>query len=324
MATDTNRLVGAVDVGGTKVAIGLVDLDGRVQYQKSIPTNLLTTPAMAVDAIAASLAECVAATNAGLMGIGIGCTGPVDPILGVVGKVALLPGWEGCALVKGLASRFNVSVAMENDADAAAMAEATWGSGRGVDRFLYITLSTGIGTGFVIDGKLYRGVDGSHPEMGHHGIDPTGPACYCGARGCWESLASGSAIQAWFGENEPSQKRSTPLGAKQIFDLYRQGDALAARAVERLSTYVGIGLANLTTILVPGTIALGGGLLQSSDVFLSSAIDVFRSRCLEVPAHKTIVRPAMLRNDVGLLGAAAVWMQRPPEVSLDLGQEVGQ
>jgi glucokinase len=206
---------------------------------------------------------------------------------------------------------------MENDADAAALAEATWGSGIGVDRFLYVTLSTGIGTGFLMQGQVYRGVEGAHPEMGHHTIDPSGPKCYCGATGCWESLASGSAIKEWYLHNDRSRRFSPDsFSAETIFELCRAGDPLAAQAIDRLSYYVGLGLANLTTILVPGLVAIGGGLTLGSDIFLDRAVEIFRSCCHEVPSEKTTVRTASLQNDVGLAGAAAVWVQRRRQADL--------
>jgi glucokinase len=201
---------------------------------------------------------------------------------------------------------------MENDADAAALAEATWGSGLGVERFLYITLSTGIGAGLLLGGTVYRGKGGSHPEMGHHSIDPMGPECYCGAKGCLESLASGNALRDWFLENDREHRFSPEtLDARAIFDLYRSGDAVAQKTVERLSYYVGLGLANLTTILVPDVIAIGGGLIRGSELFLDRALQVFGARCGEVPVERTVVRTANLEENLDLAGAAAVWFHPP-------------
>jgi glucokinase len=315
--TDDRDLIGAIDIGGTKVAIGLVTLDGQIKNRRNIRTDSLPDGAAALDAIESKLNECLREASTPISSIGIGCTGPVDPISGVVGKVANLPGWQGLKLVDELAKRFSVPVAMENDADAAALAEATWGSGIGVDRFLYVTLSTGIGTGFLQQGQVYRGVDGAHPEMGHHTIDPSGPKCYCGASGCWESLASGNAIREWYLENDHSHRfTADSFSAETIFELNRAGDALAGKAIDRLSYYVGLGLANLTTILVPGLITIGGGLTLSSDTFLDRAVEAFRSRCREVPSEKTMVRTASLQNDVGLAGAAAVWVQRRRQADL--------
>src|SRR5262249_56822466 len=121
-------------------------------------------------------------------GIGIGATGPVDPILGEFGDVDFLPGWRGKNLVRDLEQNFNVRVALENDGDAAALAEAGWGAGRNRKRLIYVTVGTGIGGGIILDGQLYRGVDAAHPEVGPQIVDPTGPACSCGFRGFWASL----------------------------------------------------------------------------------------------------------------------------------------
>jgi glucokinase len=303
------QLVGAIDIGGTKVAVGLVAHDGHISSRRSIPTRQLANSTIGVAAIATSLIECIKESGAAPKGIGIGCTGPVNPITGEIGKVANLPGWHGCRIVEEISTRTGIRTVMENDADAAALAEATWGSGRGVERFLYITLSTGIGGGFLVGGAVYRGAGGSHPEMGHHSIDPTGPACYCGARGCWESLASGNALRDWFLENDREHRFSVEtLSALTVFELYASGDTVAEKAVERLSHYVGIGIANLTTILVPDVIAIGGGLTRGSAVFLDRAVHIFRQRCGEVPAERTLVRTAVLEENLGLAGAAAVWL----------------
>jgi glucokinase len=303
------QLVGAIDIGGTKVALGLVAHDGRVLARRSIPTRDLANATIGVEAIASSLTECIQESGIAPEGIGIGCTGPVDPITGEIGKVANLPGWHGCRIVEEITSRIGMRTVMENDADAAALAEATWGSGRGVERFLYITLSTGIGAGFLLGSNVYRGAGGSHPEMGHHAIDPAGPPCYCGARGCWESLASGNALRDWFLENDREERFSfDTLDARTIFELYAAGDRVAEQAVERLSYYVGLGIANLTTILVPDVIAIGGGLTRGSALFLDRAVRIFRNRCGEVPAERTLVRTAVLEENLDLAGAAAVWL----------------
>jgi len=303
------QLVGAIDIGGTKVAVGLVAHDGRVIARRSISTRDLANATIAVEAIASGLTECIQETGITPEGIGIGCTGPVDPITGEIGKVANLPGWHGCRIVEEITSRIGICTVMENDADAAALAEATWGSGRGVERFLYITLSTGIGAGFLLGSSVYRGAGGSHPEMGHHTIDSSGPPCYCGARGCWESLASGNALRDWFLENDREERFSADtLSARTIFELHAAGDRVAEQAVERLSYYVGLGIANLTTILVPDVIAIGGGLTRGSALFLDRAVRIFRERCGEVPGERTLVRTAVLQENLDLAGAAAVWL----------------
>jgi glucokinase len=303
-------LIGAIDIGGSKVAIGVVTECGEVVSRRMLQTRELGPHEIGLETIISALAECVRECDCELSGIGISCTGPVYPISGTIGRVANLPGWEGCEIVAKLGSRFKVRVAMENDADAAALAESRWGSGVDVERFLYVTLSTGIGAGLILHGSLYRGANGCHQEIGHHVVDPSGPLCYCGARGCWESMASGDAIAKWYLANAPSDIIQGQLfSAKTVFELSEAGDELAQNAGRRLSYYVGIGLANLTTILVPDVIALGGGLMKSAGLFLDGALELWKNTCGEVPLDHTSVLRAALREDLDLAGAAAVLLQ---------------
>jgi glucokinase len=243
-------------------------------------------------------------------GIGVGSTGPIDPETGVYGEVGTLPGWQGAPLAADLEREFGVSVAVENDADAAALGEAAWGAGRDASSLLYVTVSTGIGVGIILDGRLYRGAGRAHPEIGHQVIDSRGPACYCQANGCWESLASGPAMEAWMGANAAGQFPPEALTARQICALARQGDTLALAAVRREAHYLGLGLANLVTIFCPEVIALGGGMMLSADLFLAQAIDVVRRICTQVPAANTSIVLAGLGTDTGLLGAACAWLHR--------------
>src|SRR6202034_1112005 len=179
------------------------------------------------------LRETANQARAQLTGIGIGSTGPVDPVRGEFGDVDFLPGWRGRSPVQDLAEIFKVRVALENDGDAAALAEAGWGAGRNRTRLIYVTVGTGIGGGIVLDGQLYRGVDGAHPEVGHHVIDPSGPPCSCGFRGCWESLAAGPAMAAWFKSQAPADYPGREsVNARDICELAQQGDELARRTVE--------------------------------------------------------------------------------------------
>src|ERR1035438_9386044 len=186
-------MIGAVDIGGTKIAVGMVDAGGKVLSRMEAPTDP-DRYASGIESIGRMLRETAAKAGVELSGIGIGSTGPVDPIRGEFGDVDFLPGWRGKNPVKDLAQIFNVRVALENDGNAAALAEAGWGAGQNRTRLIYITVGTGIGGGIILDGKLYRGVDGAHPEVGHQVIDPAGPACSCGFHGCWESLAARPSI----------------------------------------------------------------------------------------------------------------------------------
>jgi len=295
-------MIGAIDIGGTKIAAGLVDHRGRVLARLEQPT----APERGFqDALARMTRMLHEVTGDRIDGIGIGCTGPVDPFRGTIENASLLPGWQGAELASRLADQFGVSVALENDADAAALAEAAWGAGQGKRRFLYVTVGTGIGAGIVLDGRLYRGVDGAHPELGHQVIDASGPPCYCGARGCWESLASGPAMVAWMQAASAGE-----WTAQRICRLAEDGDDLARRAVEREGHYLGLGLANLVTIFCPDMIALGGGVMKSSHLFLDRAAAIVRRTCTQVPAAKTLLAPALLGADTALAGAARAWVHR--------------
>lgn len=304
-------MIAAVDIGGTKIAVGLVDGNGHIVARRESPTDAGRGFNNALERICSALRS--AAQNAGteVTGIGIACTGPVDPFAGIIGNVDFLPGWKGFNLVEPLAKEFKVSVAMENDADAAALGEAAWGAGRGKHRFIYLTVSTGIGGGIVLDGKLYRGVEQSHPEIGHHVIDPAGPKCFCGARGCWEALASGPAMVEWVRAHAPSNYKHLPrLDARRIFELMEQGEGVCRLAVEREAYYLGLGLANLITLFTPDVIALGGGVMKSAHLFLEQAKQIIRQNCGLVPHEKTEVRLASLGADTALSGAAQVWCHR--------------
>lgn len=304
-------VIGAIDIGGTKIAVGVVDENGRVQARRECPTDAARGYRDAIGRMCSMLREAVRAGARPIDGIGIGSTGPVDPFTGVIGKLDFLPGWEGSPLVEDLAREFGVTAAMENDADAAALGEAGWGAGRNRARLVYVTVGTGIGVGLIIDGKLYRGADGAHPEIGHVVIDATGPLCSCGAHGCWESLATGPAMEQWFSANVPRDYSNTgAYTAKRICELAREDDMMARRAVDREALYLGIGVANLVTLLVPDAIVLGGSVMRSADLFLNTIRETIRRHCGYVPFEKTAIELASLGPDANLIGAARVWHHR--------------
>lgn len=301
------KIIGAVDIGGTKIAVGAVTQGGEIITRIECATAPEEGFGLAMQRTIGMLREAAARAGAEFEGVGIACPGPLDPYIGIVGDVGTLPGWQGCNLVVELEPEFGVPVAVENDADAAALAEANWGAAKGSERFIYITVSTGIGGGIILSGELYRGAHGVHPELGHQVIDASGPLCYCKARGCWESLASGSAMASWMRKQQPA---APGLTAAQICSLAEQGDPMARLSVEREGYYLGLGLANLITLFAPDTIALGGGVMKSSHLFLDRAREVIREVCTQVPDAKTQITLASLGADTGLVGAAQAWLCR--------------
>jgi glucokinase len=303
-------MIGAVDIGGTKIAVGVVDDAGKVLARMQAPTDP-DRYSDGIELIARMLRETAQKAGAQITGIGIGSTGPVDPMRGEFGDVDFLPGWRGKSPVKDLAQIFNVQVALENDGDAAALAEAGWGAGRDRSRLIYVTVGTGIGGGMIFDGELYRGVDGAHPEVGHQVIDSAGPECSCGFRGCWESLAAGPAMAAWFERNVPATHPNREgITAQQICELAQNGDEFALRAVEQEALYLGLGLANLINLFTPDAIVLSGSVMKSAPLFLDRIHAVIRRGCRFVPVEKTELMLASLGDDTNLIGAARVWHYR--------------
>ena len=258
-------MIGAVDIGGTKIAVGMINCEGKVLARRECLTDADRGYPDALRRIIEMLRATAQTANMQISGIGIGSTGPVYPLTGEIGDVNFFPHWKGEHPVRDLSQSFQVRVAMENDADAAALGEASWGAGHSKSKLIYVTVGTGIGAGIVLDGQVYRGVDHSHPEIGHHVIDPSGPLCLCGFRGCWESLAAGPAMVTWLERNAPSDySHRANLTAKTICELAREGDSWAMRAVAHETHYLGLGLANLVTMFVPEVIVLGGSVMIHS------------------------------------------------------------
>lgn len=174
-----------------------MDVLGNIRSQESFPTEPIAGFDFAIEKISTAIFEQV--RRAGwkldeLSGIGVGCTGPVDPKTGTVQNPYTLPTWDNCNLIDSLQKRFEIPIRLENDADAAALGEFHFGAGKGLGPMVMLTFGTGIGFSAIVDGRIYRGVDSAHPELGHMPILPDGPTCYCGILGCFESLASGTAI----------------------------------------------------------------------------------------------------------------------------------
>lgn len=311
-ATNDMTTIGAVDIGGTKIAVGLVDEHGQLSWRLEFPTNANAGYARAIGNIIDTLRQAVSRSGKKMDGIGIGSTGPVYPLTGEIGDVNFFPSWCGQNPVRDLEKAFGLSVAMENDADASALGEAGWGGGRNKSRMIYVTVGTGIGVGIILDGRVYRGVADSHPEIGHHLVDFSGPPCTCGFRGCWESLAAGPGMTAWLESHAPAgyAHRGGDLSAKRICELARAGDEWARRAVEHESLYLGLGLANLVTVFVPDAIVLGGSLMKSADLFLDGIKTTIAASCRYVPYEKVEISLASLGEEANLIGAACVWHHR--------------
>jgi glucokinase len=298
-------MIGAIDVGGTKIAVGLVDCTGHVVARSETPSSGLMSYTTALVYLSSELRGLAREHGARLEGIGIGLTGRVDRRSGLLTENEFLPDWGRHDLTGDLSQALGVGAAIENDADAAALGEARWGTGQGCGVFQYVTVSTGIGGGLVVDGKVYRGSAGWHPEIGHMVISDLHTSCYCGASGCWEQLACGPALADWY-----ATQGGQTLTTAEICALARRGEPLAVQTMAHGGYWIGRGLANLINLFAPERIALGGGVMRSWDLFEPHARAVIESACsFMVPHALTEIVPARLGDDAPLAGAASVWLQ---------------
>lgn len=313
-----NRYIVGIDLGGTKIAVAVVAAGGKVLASLRDWTRPEEGPEKVLqkmDAMIGAVLAQAGITGERVAGLGIGAPGPVDYRRGTVHTLTNLPGWREVELVKVFHQRYGWPVAVDNDANAAALGEYLFGSGRGVDDMVYLTVSTGIGGGIIESGCLVRGAWGVAGEVGHMVLEPQGEICNCGNRGCWETISSGSAI-AWqvrrrLAEGEQSLVTELAGGeeirAEHVFKAKEMGDSLATDVIDRALEYLGIGVANVVNILNPQRVVLGGGVTNAGKVLF----DPVRRKVREMgfgPAAQVEIVPATLGANAGVVGAAAlVW-----------------
>ncbi|MFZ5850709.1 MAG: ROK family glucokinase [Actinomycetota bacterium] len=301
-----------VDIGGTKVAAGVVDEAGAIlaQVKRATPSD---SPAETVAVIAACVQELVA--GHAVSAVGVGAAGFVDADRSTV-LFAPNVAWRDEPLRAAVEQACRLPVIVENDANAAAWGEVRFGAGRGHRFVVVVTVGTGIGGGFVLNGELYRGRWGIGAEIGHINVVPQGRRCGCGNLGCWEQYASGRAL-----EREARELAAAPvLGARllelaggqvsaisgpEITQAAREGDAAAVESFRVVGTWLGHGLADLAAALDPGLFVLGGGVSEAGELLAGPARRSFRER-LTGRGHRPYaeVRLAELGAEAGLVGAA--------------------
>lgn len=262
-----------IDIGGTKISVVAGDERGRIFAQKVVPTFKGVHVGKGIAALAAEIQMLRQKSGAKIEGIGVGIPGPVDTQKGIVPRSPHLEGWEGLPLRDILRKVLKVPVLMGNDANAAALGEKNFGQGRGKSDFIYMTVSTGIGSGVILNGKLFEGVSFVAGEVGHMKIVPEGAPCKCGRFGCLEAYASGTAIARMGEEAFLKRKKKAVLkklaGGKpvtaQTFGLAaRAGDKISLEVYRQAGFYLGIGVANLLNLFNPELIILGGGVWKSA------------------------------------------------------------
>lgn len=293
-----------MDIGGTKTAVAAVDENGRVGGRVTLPTEAASGFERFLERIGRAIEEVTATADwpwPKVAGIGIGCAGPVNPFQGSIHNPYTLPGWDNCQIVAPLAARFNVPVRLENDADAAALGECFAGAGRGCNRVVMLTFGTGIGGAAILDGKIYRGANGEHPELGHVPVLPDGPDCYCGRPGCLEALASGTAIQAAGNEAGFPDTRA-------VFAATAKGDQRAVAIIDRALESTASAAWTILHTFMPQVMILGGGIIDEHYDLFADVIQAQISRATLVPRESVAVARAALGNDAGIIGAAGLML----------------
>ncbi len=320
-AASDEPLVVGVDIGGTKVAVGLVNAHGEIKRQAR---SLMAATGSADEGVAAVIAGIDSlfaddlAVRKSVRAIGVCSPGPLDPTTGTIINPPNLPCWRNFPLAQRMSQHFDVPVKVDNDGNAAALAEARWGAGRGHRNVFYATIGTGIGTGIVFDGRIYHGRTGAAAEGGHVSIDYRGPLCACGKHGCIEVFAAGPAIARRAREKvaaDPARGaailklangHAEAVTSEMVGQAYAAGDPLAEQILRETITLLTQWLGNIIDLLEPDVIILGGGAATMLVPFFPEirahlpACSI-NPRCQEIPILK-----AFYGADAGIAGGAAL------------------
>jgi glucokinase len=323
MNKESETLVLGIDLGGTKILTAVANFRGEMLARD----HSITPAAMGQEAVLRSIVESVnrAMDQAGILptdidAIGVGAPGPSNPDTGILFTSPNLPGWVNVPLRDIIEKELGRKVFLINDANAAAVGEFYYGAAQGVRDFIYITVSTGIGGGIFIDGKLFTGAIGTAAEIGHITIDDKGPRCNCGNRGCWEALASGTALAREARERisrgaetsimKYAEDDIEKVTAEVIHRAAEHGDTLARELISQTGYYLGVGMANLINLFNPERIVIGGGLSGMGEMLLGVARRVAGERAYRVAFEVVDFVSAKLGRNSGVLGAAAFALQK--------------
>jgi len=320
-------LYAGVDLGGTKILVLITDEHGEVLSEDRVPTHAADGP----DGVVARIVDTVrtagqrasvdlAAVHAG----GVSAPGPIDAELGEITQPPNLPGWHNVPLARLLHEQLGIPFVLENDANCGCVGEHLFGAGKGYRSLIFLTVSTGIGGGIIVDNRLYVGASGAAGELGHLIVSRTGPVCGAGHVGCLEAFASGTAIAAR-AEAAIAQGRlprtarlaehNPPLTAETVYLAAQQGEEEAYGIIQEAGSYLGLGLASMVNAFNPEAIVLGGGLTNMGETLLGPAVDTARKRSFAQSFSDVRIVEGELGERAAALGAVAVARQRHAEAA---------
>ena len=313
----------AIDLGGTKILAALISAEGKILARKQNPTLADDGAQPVINRILVTIDQLLSQEKISpsqLDSISIAAAGTIDMESGVVTLAPQIPGWRDIPLRDIVQEKYGAKTFLINDASAAALSEHQLGAGKGINNLIYITVSTGIGGGIIIDDKLYFGANGSAGELGHITIDANGPRCTCGNIGCWQMLASGTAVAEEaarrIGQGEGSSLieitggKIEKITAEKVEMAARGGDSLAREVILRAATHLGVGMVNLIHIFNPAMIIVGGGMSKMSGLLLQPARQIIRERAHRLSAQAVRIVSSQLGDDAGVLGAAVFARQQ--------------
>jgi glucokinase len=313
-----SRVVVGVDIGGTKVAAGLVNANGEILAQNKTPMLTTGAPSNGLAAVSTAIRGLFsdASSQNQIEAIGICAPGPLNPHTGVIINPPNLKIWHNYPLAEEMRRLYNVPVRVDNDANAAALAEAKWGAARGYANLFYATVGTGIGTGIIFDGHIYHGRTGAAAEGGHLGIDSNGPLCNCGKRGCIETLTAGPAIARRARQKLALHPNSLLLemaggdlqtvSSEMVGKAHAAGDPVAKEVIRETLDLLAYWLGNIIDLLEPDIIVIGGGVSTLLAPFLNEIRQRWQGACLNPTPLDIPLVLAHYGEDAGIAGAAAL------------------
>ena len=320
------------DMGGTQTRVALIDREGNIARRQAAPTLERQGRDAVMQRLAHALKQAAASVDTALIaGVGLSVASPIDPASGEMYNPPNLSGeeWHLYSPVPYLEEALSLPVWAANDATLGAMGEYAFGAGKGCRNMIYMTVSTGIGGGIVIDGKLYTGASGFAGEIGHITIDRNGTTdgCNCGNVGCLEALASGTALARAARERLAAGEQSAltelargdiaNVDARMVADAAHAGDALALDLMRDMGDCIGAGVVSLMNIFDPDLIVIGGGVSRSLDLLLPAIRNQISRRAMAHLRHRMPVVQSQLGDDVGLLGAAALAFANAPDAAAE-------
>jgi glucokinase-like ROK family protein len=302
-----------VELGATHVAVALTNLRGHVLRWEQRNHPVRSDPKGSRELLTALCTTCLASGRGAdrpLLGIGVAVPSPVDPKRSNWLSELVLPEWKGNLGLQGLRRRFGVPLLVDNDANLGALAEHWWGAGCGVDDFAYIKVATGVGSGHVIGGEIYRGATGVAGEIGHLAIDPHGNPCICGLRGCLATLVGAPALEArareLCAEYPGSALAGKDIGISAIEDAALAGDPLALQVVQEAAGYLGIAVAGMLNLMNPSMVVVGGGLARLGEMLLEPLRETVRRQTLVSSVAASEMRTSQLGPQATAIGAATL------------------